>query len=319
LRAAARIALAASLALNIAVLFIPFLRVDAVLRGDELYTLPRSAILLWDAGLYLLALLVAGFSIVFPFAKLAVLLWAGRERGSAERRALWLERVGSLGRWSMLDVLLAALLLGLTNDGFFVDTEPRIGLPLFALAVSLSLIAGELLEAAEDGHARVRPPRAASPGERILLGLTWVFLLTALAAPLLNIDDWRLPDDAFSLLGLSGGLWRASRPVGFLMIAFVVAVPLLELAALTASAGRAPRRAARAAELRRRLGRWSMLDVFVLALGIFLVEGHAFVKTELREGTVLLSIALFLHLLSRNALEARLRRRRPAAEVAGGP
>ena len=155
LRRAALLALGLALVLNTAALFVPFLRVDAALRGDELYTLPRSAILLWDAGLYLLALLVAVFSIAFPFAKLAVLLWAALGRGSAEARARWLERVGRLGRWSMLDVFLAALLLGLTNDGFFVETEARVGLPLFALAVALSLCAGELLEAAEGG-ARLR-------------------------------------------------------------------------------------------------------------------------------------------------------------------
>src|SRR6185436_5306905 len=116
--------------------------------------------------------------------KLAVLFWAARQRGSPERRSLWLERVGRLGRWSMLDVFLAALLLGLTNDGFFVDTEPRVGLPLFALAVGLSLFAGELLEAAE-GPARVRPLRRASAGERLLLALTWLFLSAALAEPFL--------------------------------------------------------------------------------------------------------------------------------------
>src|SRR6188768_1311745 len=149
LRRAALWTVGLALALNTLALFVPFLRVDAVLRGDKLYSLPRSVLLLWDAGLYLLALLVAVFSIAFPFAKLAVLFWAAREHGSAERRSLWLERVGRLGRWSMLDVFLAALLLGLTNDGFFVDTEPRVGLPLFALAVGLSLFAGELLEAAE--------------------------------------------------------------------------------------------------------------------------------------------------------------------------
>lgn len=308
LRRAALWTVGLALALNALALFVPFLSVDAALRGDKLYSLPRSVLLLWDAGLYLLALLVAVFSIAFPFAKLAVLFWAARERGSAERRSLWLERVGRLGRWSMLDVFLAALLLGLTNDGFFVDTEPRVGLPLFALAVGLSLFAGELLEAAE-GQARVRPLRRASAGERLLLALTWLFLSAALAVPFLRIDDWRLRNDSFSLLGLAGRLWGASLPVGFLVAGFVVAVPLLELAALSASSVLPPRRIGRAAEVRRLLARWSMLDVFVLALGIFLVEGHAFVRTELREGTVLLCIALALHLLARNALEARLRRR----------
>jgi paraquat-inducible protein A len=297
-----------SLGLNVAALFVPFLRVDAALKGDELYTLPRSVILLWGAGLHLLAVLVAVFSIAFPFAKLAVLFRAGLGLDPRETRRSRLERVGRLGRWSMLDVFLAALLLGLTNDRFFIDTEPRIGLSLFALAIALSLAAGELLEALA-GEDRVRPRRRASAGERLLLAVTWVFFAVAFLSPFVQIDDWRLRDDTFSLLGLSGALWRASLPVGFLVATFVVAVPLLELAALTVSAVAAPRSAARAAALRRRLARWSMLEVFVLALAIFMVEGRAFVRTELRSGTVLLGAALALHLFARGALEARLRRR----------
>jgi uncharacterized paraquat-inducible protein A len=171
----------------------------------------------------------------------------------------------------------------------------------------------------------VRPPRRASAGERLLLAVTWVSFAVAFAAPFLQIDDWRLRNDAFSLLGLSGALWTASPPAGLIVATCVVAVPLCELAALTVSAVAAPRRALRAAALRRRLARWSMLEVFVLALAIFLVEGRAFVRTELRAGTLLLSVALALHLCARGALEARLRRRPPAAPpedqgtVASGP
>ncbi len=305
---AALAAVALSLVLNVTALYVPFLGVAVVLRGSSLYTLPRSVILLWDAGLYVLALLVAVFSIVFPFAKLAVLLHAALTRGPKERRRRRLERVGRLGRWSMLDVFLAALLLGLTNDRFFVDTQPRVGLPLFALAIALSLIAGELLERI-DGHPALRPPRRAALGERLLLGLAWLIFSAALLFPFLQIEDWRLQDDAYSLLGLTASLWGASASVGFVMAAFVVVVPLLELAALSVCAVAAPRTAAFAAGLRRQLARWSMLEVFVLALAIFMVEGHAFVRTELRWGTLLLVGALFLHILARNALETRLRRR----------
>ncbi len=308
LRATALSAVVVSFALNVTALFVPFLGVSVIFEGRSLYSLPRSVVLLWDAGLYVLALLVALFSIVFPFAKLVVLVQAGLGRGPEELRRRRLERVGRLGRWSMLDVFLAALLLGLTNDRFFVDTQARIGLPLFALAIALSLIAGEILERAH-GAAPLRPPRRASGRDRLLLALAWLILSAALLFPFLQIEDWRLRDDSFSLLGLTEVLWGASASVGFVMVAFVVVVPLLELVALSACAVATPRTAAYAAAWRRQLGRWSMLEVFVLALAIFMVEGHAFVRTELRWGTLLLVGALFLHLLARNALETRLRRR----------
>jgi hypothetical protein len=51
-----------------------------------------------------------------------------------------------------------------------------------------------------------------------------------------------------------------------------------------------------------------MLEVFVAALAIFMAEGHEFVRTELRWGTLLLLGALLLHVLGRRALERRLHR-----------
>ncbi len=332
----ARVLLVLSLALNLAALFLPFLEVDPALRGKELYSLPRSVLLLWEARLRLFALLVAVFSIAFPFVKLATLLQAAAVAGSrtappeARRRALGrAQRAGRLGRWSALDVFLAALLLGLTNERFFVETEARIGLPLFSLAILLSLAAGELVEHALDAgqlpaREPARAPAPAKPRARLGAGLlvagTWIALALALALPFLAIDDWRLRDDSYSLLGLAGELHRASWPVGAFVLFFAVLLPVLELLLLSLAARPGAPGAARAMAHRARLARWSMLEVFLLALAIFLLEGRAFVRTELRSGTLLLCAALALHLLARSLLAARLARAiAPTAPVRPDP
>ncbi len=300
-------AIALSLALNLAALIVPFLSVDVAFKGSALYSLPRSVKLLWQAGLHVLAVLVVLFSIVFPFVKLGVLVWVATGLGSQSARERWIARVGSLGRWSMLDVFLASLLLGITNDRFFVDTQALIGLPLFALAVAISLTTGELLERRSVTRAayRVAP---ATLGQRALLLVTWLVLLAAVGLPFLQISDWRMRDDTYSLAGLVGSLWSASKAVSALLAVFVIGVPLLELSAISVAALAPSRVAGRAARLRRYLEHWSMLEVFVAALAIFMAEGHEFVRTELRWGTLLLLGALLLHVLGRRALERRLRR-----------
>jgi paraquat-inducible protein A len=300
-------AIALSLALNVAALVVPFLSVDVAFKGTSLYSLPRSVKLLWQAGLHVLAVLVALFSILFPFVKLAVLTWVATGLGSERARERWIARVGNLGRWSMLDVFLASLLLGITNDRFFVDTQALIGLPLFALAIAISLTTGELLErrSMQRETYRVTP---ATHGQRALLLLTWLVLLAAVGLPFLQISDWRMRDDTYSLAGLVGSLWGASGVVAALLAVFVIGVPLLELGAISVAALAPSRVASRAARVRRYLERWSMLEVFVAALAIFMAEGHEFVRTELRWGTLLLLGALLLHVLGRRALERRLRR-----------
>jgi paraquat-inducible protein A len=300
-------AIAASLALNVTALVVPFLSVDVAFKGTSLYSLPRSVKLLWQAGLHVLAVLVVLFSILFPFVKLGVLTWMATGLGSESARERWLARVGSLGRWSMLDVFLAALLLGITNERFFVDTRALVGLPLFALAIAISLTTGELLERRYAARAAYRVVPA-TLGQRVLLAVTWLVLLAALGLPFLQIADWRMRDDAYSLAGLVTSLWEASPTVSALIAVFVIGVPLVELALLSVAALAGSRTAARAARARRYLERWSMLEVFVAALAIFMAEGHEFVRTELRWGTLLLLGALLLHVLCRRALERRMRR-----------
>ena len=58
--------LVAALVCNVTMLFLPFmdLRVGLVTTP---YSLLRSVRMLWDSELYVLAILVVGFSLIFPF------------------------------------------------------------------------------------------------------------------------------------------------------------------------------------------------------------------------------------------------------------
>ena len=77
---------------------------------------------------------------VFPFAKLATLafIWfrplTERERVDALR---WLEL---LGKWSMLDVFVVAILIVAAKLRDLTQVQPRIGIYLFALAIVLSML-----------------------------------------------------------------------------------------------------------------------------------------------------------------------------------
>jgi uncharacterized paraquat-inducible protein A len=67
---------------------------------------------------------------------------------------------------------------------------------------------------------------------------------------------------------------------------------------------------------RRLLGllrHWEMLDVFALALGIFLVEGRAFVKTDLSWGAFLLALLLVLYWTGEALYERRVGATSPRA------
>jgi len=294
-------ALLASFVLNVAALVTPFLQTSAVLSGKKLYSLPRSVALMWDAKLYAIAVLVVGFSILFPFAKLAVLgsVWSGAQTEERARRGLrFVERYG---KWSMLDVFIVCLLLSLTDDQFFLASRPLLGLPCFLAAILLSMVSGEALASSLGVSHSDELPRA----RPLLLVLAGGVHLAAVSTPFLAVDSFWLASNRVSVVGMARSLagldWAAWAPA-FVVGAFVVAAPLLGLIA----------RGVGSARWSARFARWSMLDVFVFALVIYLIEGEAFVPTALADGVYWLAAAMGLFMLLRRAAGAGRARERTA-------
>ncbi len=294
--------LAVSFACNVAVLFLPFMELRKAL-GTEPYSLIRSVRMMWSTGLYVLAVLVVGFSVVFPFAKLAVLaaLCVRGRLGPRGQVALgWVER---LGKWSMLDVFLVCLILALTSGQLMVGAKPLAGIPLFVAAIMLSIATGMMLSA----KLETEPAPAPQLGGW-WLAAAWLSLIGTLALPFLQIHDWLLADRSYSIASLSFTLLREGAWVaGGIAALFLVIAPLGMWTAAT-RLWLDERRGKPAARARRHLAfwrRWSMLDVFGLALAVFLVEGKQLMRTEVRWGALFLVAMVAV----RWGLEAALGRR----------
>jgi uncharacterized paraquat-inducible protein A len=287
--------LAVSLACNVAVLFTPFMKLRVGLGSDD-YTLMRSVVMLWDSGLGVLAILVFAFSVAFPFAKLAVLTAVTFAPSVTARHQAWLANVERAGKWSMLDVFLVCLILTLTSGQMLVGAEPRVGIPLFVAAILLSLTAGEVLSVAVGRHP-VAPRGRPSAASGLWLALAGLALAAAITLPFLRINDWLLANRSYSIGSLSLTLAREGSWLPALLAwGFLMLTPVMHWFASLSWWWKMRRgEDASAAWLRRKAyARWSMLDVFGLALAIFLVEGDYLMKTEVRWGALLLVAALAL-------------------------
>lgn len=89
---------------------------------------------------YVLAAVIFLFSVVFPVIKLLALsvLWFRRYSGDQRLKMLqWVER---MGRWSMVDVFVLAIVIVLTKTTPLTKAEPRMGLYVFAGSVLLSMV-----------------------------------------------------------------------------------------------------------------------------------------------------------------------------------
>ncbi len=111
---------------------------------------------LFDRGDVLVGSIVLACSVIIPLFKLLALLALGlAQNGLGHGTRAWMHRVVEwTGRWSMVDVLLVAVLLATLKLGDLVEVTPGAGLYAFTACVVLSLIAA----ACVDHHALWEEP-----------------------------------------------------------------------------------------------------------------------------------------------------------------
>jgi paraquat-inducible protein A len=283
-------------------LFVPFMSIKVVLVGNDIYSLPNSVRLMWESGIYVVAILIAFFSITFPFLKLAVLLvvWVAipptRER---ERILYWL---CLLGKWSMLDPFIVILLMVLATDQWAVSTQTFSGVYLFlggiASAIMLSTIATQI-DRWVNPYAQGATPTS-TVKTRLIQNSGWlsvvgpitliisaVCFIIALVTPYFQLNQFLLTSDQYSILSSLTALLQSHQPalaalvaVGLIIAPSIVLIMQIWLWIAPATQAKHQRRNRRL----RAVHEWCMLEVFALGLLLFLWEGTTLMKTDVRAG-----------------------------------
>ncbi|MGM3176210.1 membrane integrity-associated transporter subunit PqiA [Dickeya lacustris] len=120
--------------------------VTEALGHNATSTIMSGVILLWESGSWPIAWVIFVASIMVPSLKMLALGWlcwrarAARCRDSARLHQLY-EIVEFVGRWSMIDVFVIAVLSAMVRMGRLMSIYPAIGAVLFASVVILTMIA----------------------------------------------------------------------------------------------------------------------------------------------------------------------------------
>lgn len=134
---------AATLSLGLG-LVLPLIRIDRLLFFTDEPSLIAIVSGLWMEEEALLALIVALFSIVFPCLKLGLLHVAAYGGHDAHNRVpSWLR---ALSNWSMLDVVLVALVIFAAKTSGLATALTQSGLWFFAASAVLTAAAFALLK-----------------------------------------------------------------------------------------------------------------------------------------------------------------------------
>ena len=161
--------------LTAAVLYVPANLLPVMstssVQGDDSHTLVGGILELWAEGSWELALIVFIASIAVPLLKIASLMlltWTARRRSTWRQR----ERAGlyrlieTVGHWSMLDVFVVVLLVGMVRFGVLASVEPEAGLLAFGAVVVATMLASASFDPRLIWPQSPRPESRARPGER---------------------------------------------------------------------------------------------------------------------------------------------------------
>lgn len=109
-------------------------------------TILQGVVEFWHGGSYGIALVIFIASVVVPCSKFLIL---GMLLITVQRRSTWAMRerarlyrlVEIIGYWSMLDVLVVAIVAALVKFQSLSDIEPRTGILFFGMVVILTMLA----------------------------------------------------------------------------------------------------------------------------------------------------------------------------------
>nr|WP_178117737.1 paraquat-inducible protein A [Pseudomonas sp. R5(2019)] len=124
---------------------LPIMTVSTLGQGSP-DTIMSGVITLIHHGMYPIAAVVFVASILVPTFKLvgiALLLYSvQRHQPLSARQRIWMYRfIEFIGRWSMLDIFVIAILVAIVNFGRIASVEANLGAVAFASVVILTMLA----------------------------------------------------------------------------------------------------------------------------------------------------------------------------------
>ena len=134
---------AAALLLYFPANLLPILRVESF-AGAQSSTIISGVIQFWEEGDYPVAIIIFVASVVIPILKIIAIVWLcfAATTGWQPRGMTRLYRVTEfVGRWSMVDVFVVAILVGVVQLGSTISIHPGAGAVSFAAVVVLTMFA----------------------------------------------------------------------------------------------------------------------------------------------------------------------------------
>jgi paraquat-inducible protein A len=145
---------------------LPVLQVESTVKGAQQNTILSGVVQFWQTGDYLVALIIFCASIMIPILKMLaiIMLCVAAHTGRWPRAMTRLYRLTTyVGRWSMVDVFVVAILVGVVQLGGVMTIDAGKGAVAFAGVVILTIFAAHSFDPRLIWDAAARNSEAAAP------------------------------------------------------------------------------------------------------------------------------------------------------------
>lgn len=308
---------------------LPIIKLTKFVFWSSEYSLISTVGVLIRDGQTFLGVIVLVFSIIFPIVKLTYLLVACTLPAAELRRhAKRLKAIEWIGKWSLHDVLVLALMIFFLKSQGFYDAASLPAVYLFTAAVVLMILSYAWLKTDVAAAGAIAPepalPKSISALRNVLLSfliiLATVFFALGIILPVIRFTTVYVWTAEHSILTIIYALYESNEyflcAVVFAVSIFFPFLKLFYLLTLVTSPDLSPEFRHRSFSTMEWLGRYSMTDVMVLALMIFYVNSSGYTEAIVMPGIYFFAASALITMLAygwANTVPARVRL--PAGEV----
>jgi paraquat-inducible protein A len=307
-------------------LTLPILKLTKFYFWSSEYSLISTVSVLLHDGQTFLGLIVLVFSIIFPIVKLTYLLVASTLPAAEVRRhAKRLKAIEWIGKWSMHDVLVLALMIFFLKSQGIYDAASLPAVYLFTAAVALMILSYAWLKTDVDAAAGLaeerETPKPLSPLRNFLLSfliiLATVFFALGIILPVIRFTTVYVWTAQHSIATIIYALYESNEyflcAVVFAVSIFFPFLKLFYLLTLVTSPDLSPEFRRRSFSTMEWLGRYSMTDVMVLALMIFYVNSSGYTEAVVMPGVYFFAASALITMLAYGWANTVAPRARPAS------
>jgi paraquat-inducible protein A len=286
------------------------------------YTMLSGAEALWQGTMWPLAIPVVLASVALPAGLIVALLalCGARQLGvGTESLRPWRRLCDALRAWAIVDVYLLAIFVTVVKLAELTDAAAALGSGLlFAMVVCLTLAlrsldaeGADLAPAADVGpDGSSGQPRSATRTFALALGALILFV-PANVFPTLTVTSYGSTQTA-TVFGGVVDLWQAGMwPLAIIVVCASLLIPFFKIIGLMFLTLTLDRPVDRLARTRlylfiAQIGRWSMLDVYVISLIVAVLHFGLLAQAQAEIGSLAFVSVVIVTLLAAQSFDPRL-------------